>query len=87
MTCPSEKPAIIVNVNELKVQEAEVADGLCIVSKFLSHKPIIVYATRVGAGNQSSYSLKYVAYLRLTADRTDSALPWVVRRGRSYGFI
>jgi hypothetical protein len=31
--------------------------------------------------------LIYLAFLRPAADRAVSILPWVVRRGRSYGFL
>jgi hypothetical protein len=31
--------------------------------------------------------LNYLAFFRPAADRAVSILPWVVRRGRSYGFL
>jgi hypothetical protein len=31
--------------------------------------------------------LKYLVFLRPAADRAVSILPWVVSRGRSYGFL
>jgi hypothetical protein len=33
------------------------------------------------------YFLNYLAFLRPAADRAVSILPWVVSRGRSYGFL
>jgi hypothetical protein len=33
------------------------------------------------------YFLNYLAFLRSAADRSDSLLPWVVSRGRLYGFL
>jgi hypothetical protein len=41
---------------------------------------------KCNAANRLSFQT-YPAFLRSAADRTDPVLPWVVSRGRSYGFL
>jgi hypothetical protein len=44
-------------------------------------------ATKIDNAAACLSSLNYLAFLRPAADRAVSILPWVVRRGRSYGFL
>jgi hypothetical protein len=44
-------------------------------------------ATKENSTSARLNFLNYLAFHRLKADRTDSAIPWVVSLGRSYGFL
>jgi hypothetical protein len=52
-----------------------------------------ISAKRASAGHMKNNAaaclcfLNYLAFLRPAADRAVSLLPWVVSRGRSYGFL
>jgi hypothetical protein len=52
-----------------------------------------MYAKKAKQATKKDYAaaffcfLNYLAFLRPAADRAVSILPWIVSRGRSYGFL